>query len=488
MTTEKEDFLHIPFPTALLTYFGYGLILFYGQVRDLLGSITGSTTKAKTKPGYAPITQGAEDFYTRRLYHRINDCWNRPICSAPGRVIDVIDRERISSDSKDLRFPGTTRTCINLGSYNYLGFADDWHDGPCSQDVYAALERYGPSTASTATDIGTTPVHEELEALVAEFVGKPAAMVYAMGFGTNSTTIPALFESGTLLVSDSLNHASIVTGCRNSGAKIRVFKHGDYDHLESVIRDAIISGQPKTGRAWKKIMIMVEGIYSMEGEICDLAKVVAIKKKYKCYLYVDEAHSIGALGYTGKGVCEHRGVDPADVDILMGTFTKSFGSIGGYVAGSKDLITFLKSTSAGYVYGNNLSVPCAQQIISAIHVITGRDGSDIGRRKLDQLRENSNYFRAKLREIGCQIGGDDDSPVVPVMLFAPGKIAAFSREAFKRNVAVVVVGFPATPVLLARVRFCLSAAHTREDLDQALEAIGQCARRVHILYRFSALG
>merc|ERR1740130_2077843 len=152
-------------------------------------------------------------------------------------------------------------------------------------------------------------------------------MVFGMGFGTNSTGIPALIGKGGLIISDNNNHSSIVAGARSSGAHIKVFQHNDAQNLEAVVRRAIIEGQPRTHRPWSKILIMVEGIYSMEGELCPLASIIAVKKKYNCYLYVDEAHSIGALGKQGGGICEQSGVDPTDVDVLMGTFTKSFGAV-----------------------------------------------------------------------------------------------------------------------------------------------------------------
>jgi serine palmitoyltransferase len=175
-------------------------------------------------------------------------------------------------------------------------------------------------------------LHAQLEKKVAQFVGKEDAIIFDMGYATNSTSIPSLIGKGGLIISDSLNHASIVMGCRSTGAKIKVFRHNDPEDLERVLRQSIAEGQPRTHRDWKKILVVVEGIYSMEGEILRLPEIVAVKKKYKAYLYVDEAHSIGALGKTARGVCDYWGVDPADVDILMGTFTKSFGSVGGYIA------------------------------------------------------------------------------------------------------------------------------------------------------------
>lgn len=226
-------------------------------------------------------------------------------------------------------------------------------------------------------------VHEELEREVASFVGKPAALVFGMGFATNSLTLPVLMRGkGTLVISDALNHSSIVAGVRGSSAKVKVFRHNQPEHLERVLRAAIAEGQPRTHRPWSKILIVVEGIYSMEGEVCRLAEIVALKKKYKAYLYLDEAHSIGAMGPSGRGVAEHLGVDTADIDVMvraairccsrflhprhttpppqhaprialtthpsthqMGTFTKSFGSCGGYIAGDHALIRYLKTTS-----------------------------------------------------------------------------------------------------------------------------------------------
>ena len=226
-----------------------------------------------------------------------------------------------------------SRKCLNLGSYNYLGFADDWNS-TCKDFVFEAFDDYSVGTCSTRLDCGTNLLHKQLEEVVADFVQKEAAFVFNMGYGTNSTVIPALMGAGSLIISDSLNHASIVNGARASGAVIRVFKHNNAKNLEKILREAIVDGQPRTRRPWSKILVMVEGVYSMEGEICDLKKIIGVAKKYKCYTYVDEAHSIGAVGKTGRGVCQHCGVDPADIDILMGTFTKSFGGMGGYIASS----------------------------------------------------------------------------------------------------------------------------------------------------------
>ncbi|KAL9454466.1 hypothetical protein AB3S75_009958 [Citrus x aurantiifolia] len=470
--------ISIPYLTALTTYFSYGLLFVFGQIRDFFRKII-DWWSANNLQGYAPICLGLEDFYIRRLYLRIQDCFGRPISSAPDAWFDVV--ERFSNDSnKTLKRTNKVSSCLNLGSYNYLGFAAS--DEYCTPRVIESLKKYSPSTCSSRVDGGTLMVHNELEECVARFVGKPAAIVFGMGYVTNSAILPVLMRKGSLIISDSLNHNSIVNGARGSGATIRVFQHNTPSHLEEVLREQIAEGQPRTHRPWKKILVIVEGIYSMEGELCKFPEIIAICKKYKAYIYLDEAHSIGAVGKTGRGVCELLEVDTADVDIMMGTFTKSFGSCGGYIAGSKELIQYLKYTCPAHLYATSISPPAAEQIISAIKVILGEDGSSRGAQKLARIRENSNFFRSELQKMGFEVLGDNDSPVMPIMLYNPAKIPAFSRECLRQNVAVVTVAFPATPLLLARARICISASHTKEDLIKALEVISRVGDLVGIKY------
>lgn len=417
------------------------------------------------RPGYATLYDDYGAFYTKCIFGRINDCFTRPIASKPGPWIEVIDRTG-HEYAGDLGFTGNVRTCLNLGSYNYLGFADD--SAVCLQDTSTCLEKYSTTTAAPRVNFGTTTIHQELEKLVARFVGKEDAIVFGMGYATNSTTLPSLVGKGGLIISDTLNHASLIVGIRNSEAEVRVYKHNDPKHLETVIRHAILNGQPRTRKPWTKILIVIEGIYSMEGEICRLPEIIAVKNKYKAYLYVDEAHSIGALGKRGRGVCDYWGVDPAEVDLLMGTFTKSFGSAGGYIAGSKEMISNIRATSFSSVYDTSMSVPCAQQIITSMKIIMGEQMPGEGAKRLEDLRNNSVYFRRRLKELGFWVFGDNDSPIIPVMLYSTATMVAFSRLCIKRNIAVVVAGYPATPLLLCRARFCMSAAHTKEDLEWAL--------------------
>lgn len=488
----------LPFPPQ---YLGYAILICFGYLRDAAGRLF-RLQKYRTRPGYAPLLRDFDDFYTRRLYHRIQDCWGRPISSPAGAWIRLVARRFVRTPAgltlevdvppADGPPPATsaedaaalarapTRRVLNMGSYNYLGYAEV--PGGVDGTVLDALDTYGVSTCAPASVGGHMDVHERLESTVAAYVGKPAAIVLGMGFATNAQLLPSLVGAGCLLLSDALNHASIIMGARSSGASVRVFGHNDAASLEAVLRAAIVDGQPASGAPWRKILIVVEGMYSMEGETCDLRAIVAIKKRYGAYLFLDEAHSIGALGVTGRGVCEHYGVSPADVDVMMGTFTKSFGAVGGYVAASEAVVAHVRAAASGVLYATTMSPPCAAHILWALSQIAGTDGTTVGATKLAALRANSIYFRARLTAMGVKIYGDYDSPVVPIMLFHPAKIAAFSRECLARGVAVVVVGFPATPLLLSRARICLSAAHTRADLDRALDVIADVATLLQIRF------
>ncbi|KAJ3058054.1 serine palmitoyltransferase component, partial [Rhizoclosmatium hyalinum] len=313
-----------PLHVLITTYLSYFILIVTGHIRDFFGFRLNPEAFAhlRNKNGYAPLNSGFDTFYHRRLYVRIRDVFNRPITNVPGRTVTLLERE--SKDyNKTFALTGKTREVLNLSSYNYLGFAQN--EGPCADAVEAAIKKYGVQSGASRFDQGTLDLHLEAENLVARFMGKEAAMIVSMGFATNSTTIPSLVSKGSLIISDELNHSSLVFGARVSGAAIRVFKHNDMKDLEQVLRDAIAQGQPRTHRPWKKILVVVEGLYSMEGNICNLPGIVALRNKYKFYLYLDEAHSVGAMGPNGRGICDYYGIDPSNVDILMGTFTKSFG-------------------------------------------------------------------------------------------------------------------------------------------------------------------
>ena len=468
-----------PYYYLLTTYISYLILIIFGHVRDFFGKRFRKERYRHLQPsnGYAALNEDFDNFYVRRLKMRLNDCFGRPVTGVPGRYITLIDRK---SDDHNLHFKltGTTTETLNMSSYNYLGFAQS--EGPCADAVEETVNKYGMTLASTRADVGTSDLHVEVEDLIARFVGKQSAMVFSMGFGTNATAFPALIGKGCLVVSDELNHASIRYGARLSGAMIEMFKHNDIKDLERLLREAISQGQPRTHRPWRRILVVVEGLYSMEGSMCNLPGIIKLKKRYKFNLFIDEAHSIGALGPTGRGVCDYFGVDPSEVDILMGTLTKSFGANGGYVAGDKAIIDKLRLTNAGSVYGESPTPAVLSQISSALRIITGELVPGQGEERLQRLAFNSRYLRLGLKRLGFIVYGHDDSPIIPVMLYNPAKMPAFSHEMLKRKISVVVVGYPATPLVSSRARFCMSAAHTKDDLDRLLAACDEIGNVLQI--------
>lgn len=228
--------------------------------------------------GYAPLNSDFDSFYTRRLKLRIDECFDQPITGVAGRTVQLLDRYSADYNHTQI-FLGTRTRALNISSYNYLGFAQA--RGGCADVVEESIKRYGVTTCGTRLEGGTNEVHKVAENLVAQFTGQEDSLICSMGFATNSTLIPSLVSKGCLVISDELNHASIRFGVRLSGASVRMFKHNDMHSLESLLREVISQGQPKTHRPWKKILLIVEGLYSMEGTLVNLPVVMELKKKYK---------------------------------------------------------------------------------------------------------------------------------------------------------------------------------------------------------------
>ncbi|PYH37923.1 putative serine palmitoyltransferase 1 [Aspergillus neoniger CBS 115656] len=476
-----------PYFVVLTTYVSFLVLIFLGHFHDFVDKWFRSHTYRHLKPqnGYASLYSDFESFYTRRLKQRINDCFERPIVGVPGRHVTLLDRT--TEDNLHFRLTGTTTDTLNLSSYNYLGFAQS--EGPCTDYAEEVLRRDGICIASTLEG-GITKLHAEVEDQIARFVGKEAAVVFSMGFVTNATIFPSIMEKGCLILSDELNHASIRFGARLSGAAIQVFAHNNMADLEKRLREAISQGQPRTHRPWKKILVTVEGLFSMEGTMCNLPRILALKKKYKFHLFVDEAHSIGAVGRHGRGVCDYFKVDPAEVDILMGTFTKSFGANGGYIAADRAIIDKIRCTNAGQIFGEAPSLPVLAQIYSSLRLIADEDPlhPGEGRERMQRLAFNSRYLRLGLKRLGFIVYGHDDSPIVPLMLYNPAKMPAFSREMLRRKISVVVVTYPATPLELSRARLCISAAHTKDDLDRILQACDEIGDALEIKFSSGIAG
>jgi serine palmitoyltransferase len=474
--------------TWLTTYLGYMVLVVFGHFRDLMGRITGKSRYASelsTTTG-GKLVHGWERFYTRRLFNRIQDCWARPVIGRPSVWIDIAAREFTENQRMRTLWDASDRIqrVLNLGSYNYLGFGNEDWDAVCGEQVHEGFQTYGHAFTSGPVSVScTTPDQILLEKELAAFVGKEDSVIICTGYATNAWTLSKLVGPGSLIISDALNHTSIVNGCRASGAKVVTFGHNDEKDLELVIRREAFGDEKFIP---KNILVVVEGLYSMEGHVCNLRPIVDVCKRYRCFIYVDEAHSIGALGATGRGICELAGVDPSEVDILMGTLTKSFAGLGGYVAAGRALCDKLRVELAMDMACRSAMSPivCAQ-VRRAFYIIRE---TEIGKKKIRQLRENSLFFREELKKMGCTVLGHDDSPIVPLMLYHPAKIAAFSRECLKRGLAVVVVGAPAVPLMGARARFCVSAAHSRADMVKALREIRQVAIMLNLRYEKSVFG
>lgn len=495
----SKDYLYVakhskdvPFPKSIedepplfiyiSTYLSYLILIIIGHIRDFFGKIfkPENYSHLVEKDGYAPWYDGFESFYERRLKSRIDDCFARPIYGAPGRYIHCFDR--IKYNKNDYKYLGTASECLNLSSYNYLGFGQS--KGICTNYALESIDDYGTSGCASRANGGTTDLHVECEKTIADFVGQEDAILISQGYGTNGFLFASIADSKTLVISDALNHASIRFGVRVSGASVKICEHNDMESLEKVIRDSIAQGQPKTHRPWGKIIIAVEGLYSMEGNFCNLPEVVRLKEKYKCYLFVDEAHSIGALGPNGRGICDYFGVDPKKVDILMGTLTKSFGATGGYISGNKDFIKRIRLDYATNVYGESVTPAVLAQIISSMKVIKGEINPGEGLERLQRIAFNSRYLRLGLKKLGFIVYGADDSPVIPLLLFLPAKMPAVSRMLYDMKIAVVITAYPATPIVSGRVRLCVSSALTKEDLDYVLAKFSEIGD--HVFFKISS--
>lgn len=453
-----------PYYIVISTYLNYLIYIIFGHIKDFCGMhfMPQHFSAMIAKNGYPPWYSAFESFYPRRLKKKLDDCFARPIHGVPGRFMYCFNRA--SPDyNESFYYDGTSKACLNLSSYNYLGFAQSV--GKCTDDSVDAVKKYGVSSCGPRNIIGTTDLHQETERVLSKFLGKEDSIIFSMGWGTNAHLFTSLVNSKCLVISDSLNHASIRFGIRLSGAAVKVFPHNDMKALEKILRESISQGQSKSHRPWKKIFVCVEGLYSMEGTYSNLPGLVELRDKYKFYLFVDEAHSIGALGANGRGICEYYNVDPNRIDILMGTLTKSFGAAGGYVSADKNVIERLRLDISANTHCESIPPAVLQQISTSMKIIAGELNGNEGKLRLERIAFNSRYLRLGLKRLGFIIFGEDDSPIIPLLLYNPSKMPAFSRMMMDRGIAVVIVGYPATDVISSRIRFCMSAALTKEDID-----------------------
>ncbi|MEO0374977.1 MAG: aminotransferase class I/II-fold pyridoxal phosphate-dependent enzyme, partial [Cyanobacteria bacterium P01_A01_bin.17] len=343
---------------------------------------------------------------------------------------------------------------LSYASYNYLGLSGDPR---IIEATEAAIRQYGTSVSASRVVAGERPIHRQLEQEIADFLGAEDSIVFVGGHATNVTTIGHLFREKDLILCDALSHNSIREGCQLSGATVIEFPHNDRNALEQLLQDH--------RQSYEKVLIAVEGVYSTDGDLAPLPEVVTLKQKFKTFLLVDEAHSIGTLGATGRGVGEHFGVAAEDVDLWMGTLSKSFASCGGYIAGRKELVEYLKYTSPGFVFSVGMSPANTAAALKAIQVLKEEP------ERVVQLRERSALFLQLAQEMQLNTGASHDSPVIPIIVGEPYRAVQLSRSLLQCGINAQPMVFPSVPYNAARVRFFLTSLHSDEQIEATVVAI-----------------
>jgi 8-amino-7-oxononanoate synthase len=372
--------------------------------------------------------------------------------------------ERVTGDTSVIG----GRTLINWSSYNYLGLSGD---PAVSRAAQQAIERYGTSVSASRVASGEKPLHRELEQELASFLGTEDAVVMVSGHGVFVTTIGHLVGDGDLILHDSLAHDCILGGAKLSGAKRRPFPHNDWQNLDKQLQQL----RPH----YKRVLIAVEGVYSMDGDICPLPKYVELKKKYGALLLVDEAHSIGVLGETGRGVGEHFGVNRSDVDLWMGTMSKSLASCGGYVAGSKALVQYLKYTAPGFIYSVGISPANAGAALEALKQLQAHP------EKVQRLHERARLFLKAAREKGIDTGYSEGSAVVPAILGNSLHALQVSDALKQRGINVQPILYPAVEETAARLRFFCTATHSEQQIIETIEVLAEEIARARASSEFN---
>ncbi len=345
------------------------------------------------------------------------------------------------------------RRLVNFSSYDYLGL----NGHPAVAEAAArAMERFGTSASASRVVAGERPGHRTLEAALARHYGTEDCLVMVSGHATNVSALGTLLGPADWILHDSLIHNSVVTGAALSRAKRRSFPHNDLAALGALLDG--LAGQP--GR----VLVVVEGLYSMDGDAPDLAGLVALKRRHGFWLMVDDAHGLGTLGSRGRGLFEHAGVDPAGVDIWMGTLSKTLASCGGYIAGCRDLVDFLKHSAGGFVYSVGLSPPLAAAAEAALALLHAEP------ERVARLQRNGERFVARARAEGLDAGPAIGRAVVPLIVGDSVKAVALSERLSRRGINVQPIIHPAVPERASRLRFFVGADHTLEQIDAAVDA------------------
>ena len=346
-------------------------------------------------------------------------------------------------------------------SYSYLGLVGHPR---INEAAIKAVEKFGTGTNGVRMLAGTLTLHKELEETIANFKHAEAAVTYSSGYVTNLTVISGLMGRGDYVFSDKLNHASIVDGCLMSGAEFRRFRHNEMDHLEGLLKNA---------PADVTKLVVADAVFSMDGDIIDLPKVLELTKKYNAWLMVDEAHSVGVLGKTGTGIEEHFGLGDV-IDIKMGTLSKTIPSVGGYVASRKEIITYLSHASRAYMFSAALPPAQAAAANEAFKVILDEPW------RIERLNQNTKQFIGGLKGMGFDTMLTETA-IVPVLCGDDDMAFAMTREAQHNDVFVLPVASPAVPEGLARLRATVTAAHDPSEIERAMDVIGEAGKKLGLI-------
>jgi len=386
------------------------------------------------------ITQELEGLQNQGLYNRI-----RTIGSPQGAWL-VVDGRKV----------------LNFCSNNYLGLANHPRLVAAAQKT---AEEMGVGPAAVRTIAGTTNLHIQLEQRLAAFKGVEAAITFQSGFTANLATIPALVSKEDVIFSDRLNHASIIDGCRLSGAKIIPYEHCNMISLETVIKDNLSN--------YRRAIIITDGVFSMDGDVAPLDKISEVAGMYEILLMVDDAHGEGVLGKGGRGIVDHFGLH-GKVDVEVGTLSKAFGVVGGVVAGKATIIEWLRQRGRPFLFSSATPPADVAACIAAIDIL------ESSTELVDQLWENARYFKAGMKTLGFDTGLST-TPITPVMLGEAPLAQQFSRELFESGVFAMALGFPTVPQGKARIRVMISAAHAQADLDKGLEAFEKVGKKLGVI-------
>jgi glycine C-acetyltransferase len=395
-----------------------------------------------TRPQTQYLHDAMEDLKAQHLH------FNLRILEGEQKPIAVVDGKEI----------------INLSSNNYLGLTTH---PKLRRAAIDAVRKYGVGSGAVRSIVGTMKIHMELEEQIARFKGTEACVVFQSGFAANSGTVSAILGKDDLIISDELNHASIIDGCRLSKATIKVFKHKDVADCQRILEET---------KDWNGHKLLItDGVFSMDGDIAPLPQLCDLAEKYGCIMMVDDAHSSGVLGRNGRGTVDHLGCH-GRVDIQVGTLSKAIASIGGYVCGSRDLIDFLYHRGRPFLFSTSHPPSVTATCQAAFELLD----SEAGERLIKRLWSNTKFFKRRLKKLGFDTG-KSETPITPIMVGDAAKAFEFSRQLFDEGLLALAIGFPVVAQGKARLRTMVSATHKRADLERALEIFERVGKRLQVI-------